>query len=147
MELVNFFWWIQWSGWWWSHNTVDSKHLFSSSFWFICNPLTGEYWLQDIQVLEKQVRESGGGPPGSDAYVINGHLGPFHNCSNGKNSPKKDPSYILDGLGSNDCVSMSTRFVLLQMHTVSRLHKGKHIFLESLMQLLTLNTSLGLLIT
>ncbi|KAK9265727.1 hypothetical protein L1049_025321 [Liquidambar formosana] len=41
----------------------------------------GEYWLQDIQDLERQVRESGAGPPGSDAYIFNGHPGPFYKCS------------------------------------------------------------------
>ena len=38
--------------------------------------LTGEYWLRDIQDLERHVKESGGGPPGSDAYILNGHPGP-----------------------------------------------------------------------
>ncbi|KAJ0097583.1 hypothetical protein Patl1_28891 [Pistacia atlantica] len=42
---------------------------------------SGEYWLQDIQDLEKHVKDSGGGPPGSDAYIFNGHPGPLHNCS------------------------------------------------------------------
>ncbi|OMO84299.1 Multicopper oxidase, type 1 [Corchorus olitorius] len=41
----------------------------------------GEYWVRDIQDLEKHVKESGGGPPGSDAYIFNGHPGPLHNCS------------------------------------------------------------------
>ncbi|XVF15726.1 hypothetical protein REPUB_Repub09cG0180500 [Reevesia pubescens] len=41
----------------------------------------GEYWLQDIQDLERHVKESGGGPPGSDAYILNGYPGPLHNCS------------------------------------------------------------------
>ncbi|KAJ0040909.1 hypothetical protein Pint_28243 [Pistacia integerrima] len=41
----------------------------------------GEYWLQDIQELEKHVKDSGGAPPGSDAYIFNGHPGPLHNCS------------------------------------------------------------------
>lgn len=43
--------------------------------------MTGEYWLRDIQDLEKHVKDSGGGPPGSDAYILNGHPGPLHNCS------------------------------------------------------------------
>ncbi|OVA04542.1 Multicopper oxidase [Macleaya cordata] len=43
--------------------------------------ILGEYWLQDIQDLEKHLKETGGGPPSSDAYLINGHPGPLHNCS------------------------------------------------------------------
>ncbi|XWS42029.1 hypothetical protein CRYUN_Cryun17cG0133600 [Craigia yunnanensis] len=35
--------------------------------------ILGEYWLRDIQDLERHVKESGGGPPGSDAYILNGH--------------------------------------------------------------------------
>ncbi|XP_077233385.1 laccase-6-like [Tasmannia lanceolata] len=41
----------------------------------------GEYWVQDIQGLESWVKETGAGPPGSDAYMINGHPGHLHNCS------------------------------------------------------------------
>lgn len=51
----------------------------------ICNAfvgvLIGEYWLRDIQDLERHVKESGGGPPSSDAYILNGRPGPLHNCS------------------------------------------------------------------
>ncbi|KAK8270603.1 hypothetical protein V6Z12_D11G208400 [Gossypium hirsutum] len=43
--------------------------------------ILGEYWLRDVQGLERHVKESGGGPPGSDAYTLNGLLGPLHNCS------------------------------------------------------------------
>eukprot|EP00249_Psilotum_nudum_P000779 c12900_g1_i1 orf=1-1143(-) len=41
----------------------------------------GEYWNADVEVLEKQILASGGGPPVSDAYTINGHPGPLYNCS------------------------------------------------------------------
>lgn len=41
----------------------------------------GEYWLMDTQELEREVVQSGGGPPSADAYVINGHPGPLYNCS------------------------------------------------------------------
>ncbi|TYI01563.1 hypothetical protein ES332_A11G210000v1 [Gossypium tomentosum] len=43
--------------------------------------ILGEYWLRDVQGLERHVKESGGGPPGSDAYTLNGLPGPLHNCS------------------------------------------------------------------
>ncbi|OAY62136.1 laccase-6 [Manihot esculenta] len=43
--------------------------------------ILGEYWLQDVVKLERQVLASGGGPPPSDAYTINGHPGPNYNCS------------------------------------------------------------------
>ncbi|KAF6149720.1 hypothetical protein GIB67_017453 [Kingdonia uniflora] len=35
----------------------------------------------DIQDLEREVAASGGGPPGSDVYLINGRPGTLHNCS------------------------------------------------------------------
>ncbi|XP_012083172.1 laccase-6 [Jatropha curcas] len=43
--------------------------------------ILGEYWLQDIVQLERQVLASGGPPPPSNAYTINGHPGPNYNCS------------------------------------------------------------------
>ncbi|KAM7260955.1 hypothetical protein ACFE04_026430 [Oxalis oulophora] len=43
--------------------------------------LLGEYWLQDMVKMERQVIASGGGPPTADAYTINGHPGPNYNCS------------------------------------------------------------------
>ncbi|KAJ6679847.1 LACCASE-6 [Salix purpurea] len=43
--------------------------------------ILGEYWLQDIVQLERQVLASGGGPPPASAYTINGHPGPNYNCS------------------------------------------------------------------
>ncbi|KAK6918159.1 Multicopper oxidase, C-terminal [Dillenia turbinata] len=44
--------------------------------------ILGEYWLKDIQQLEKDTLASGGGPPPADAFTINGHPGPKYNCSN-----------------------------------------------------------------
>ncbi|GAY45741.1 hypothetical protein WN943_017497 [Citrus x changshan-huyou] len=43
--------------------------------------ILGEYWLQDVVQLERQVLASGGAPPPSNAYTINGHPGPNYNCS------------------------------------------------------------------
>ncbi|XP_044492656.1 laccase-6-like [Mangifera indica] len=43
--------------------------------------ILGEYWLQDVVQLERQVTASGGAPPPADAYTINGHPGPNYNCS------------------------------------------------------------------
>ncbi|KAL9435287.1 hypothetical protein AB3S75_021542 [Citrus x aurantiifolia] len=43
--------------------------------------ILGEYWLQDVVQLERQVIASGGAPPPSNAYTINGHPGPNYNCS------------------------------------------------------------------
>ncbi|KAE9605754.1 hypothetical protein Lal_00024498 [Lupinus albus] len=43
--------------------------------------ILGEYWLQDLQHIEKATLASGGAPPAADAYTINGHLGPNYNCS------------------------------------------------------------------
>ncbi|CAL0318038.1 unnamed protein product [Lupinus luteus] len=43
--------------------------------------ILGEYWLQDLQHIEKATIASGGAPPTADAYTINGHLGPNYNCS------------------------------------------------------------------
>ncbi|OIW02298.1 hypothetical protein TanjilG_11192 [Lupinus angustifolius] len=45
--------------------------------------ILGEYWLQDLQHIEKATIASGGAPPTADAYTINGHLGP--NCQAMKN--------------------------------------------------------------
>lgn len=47
--------------------------------------LLGEYWLQDMVQLERQVLASGGVPPPSNAYTINGHPGPNYNCSGNGN--------------------------------------------------------------
>ncbi|KAJ4825831.1 Laccase-6 [Turnera subulata] len=41
----------------------------------------GEYWLQDVVQMERQTLASGGAPPISNAYTINGHPGPNYNCS------------------------------------------------------------------
>ncbi|KAG2380185.1 Laccase-6 protein [Vigna angularis] len=43
--------------------------------------INGEYWLQDLQQIEKATLASGGPPPKADAYTINGHPGPNYNCS------------------------------------------------------------------
>ncbi|XP_065860136.1 laccase-6 [Euphorbia lathyris] len=43
--------------------------------------MLGEYWLQDVVQLERRVLATGGAPPPSDAYTINGHPGPNYNCS------------------------------------------------------------------
>ncbi|RZC01523.1 Laccase-6 isoform D [Glycine soja] len=43
--------------------------------------ILGEYWLQDLQQLENATIASGGPPPITDAYTINGHPGPNYNCS------------------------------------------------------------------
>ncbi|KAK8464950.1 hypothetical protein PHAVU_010G115300 [Phaseolus vulgaris] len=43
--------------------------------------ILGEYWLQDLQQIEKNTLASGGPPPKADAYTINGHPGPNYNCS------------------------------------------------------------------
>jgi hypothetical protein len=56
------------------------KSLFK--YFYHCLDLClGEYWLQDIVQLERQVVASGGGPPPANAYTINGHPGPNYNCS------------------------------------------------------------------
>ncbi|KAK0583078.1 hypothetical protein LWI29_033079 [Acer saccharum] len=43
--------------------------------------ILGEYWLQDVVQLERQVIASGGPPPPANAFTINGHPGPNYNCS------------------------------------------------------------------
>ncbi|KAL8227854.1 hypothetical protein R6Q57_015438 [Mikania cordata] len=43
--------------------------------------ILGEYWMQDLVQLEKNVMASGTAPPIADAYTINGHPGPNYNCS------------------------------------------------------------------
>ncbi|KAH7578070.1 hypothetical protein JRO89_XS01G0337100 [Xanthoceras sorbifolium] len=43
--------------------------------------ILGEYWLQDVVQLERQVLASGGAPQPADAFTINGHPGPNYNCS------------------------------------------------------------------
>ncbi|KNA11344.1 hypothetical protein SOVF_136100 [Spinacia oleracea] len=44
--------------------------------------ILGEYWLKDLVQLEHDVLSSGGSPPPTDAFTINGHPGPNYNCSN-----------------------------------------------------------------
>ncbi|KAK4578061.1 hypothetical protein RGQ29_028263 [Quercus rubra] len=44
--------------------------------------LLGEYWNKDVVQLERATIASGGNPPITDAYTINGHAGPNYNCSN-----------------------------------------------------------------
>ncbi|XP_071722037.1 laccase-6-like [Rutidosis leptorrhynchoides] len=43
--------------------------------------LLGEYWLNDVVQLKNQVLASGGAPPPTNAFTINGHPGPNYNCS------------------------------------------------------------------
>eukprot|EP00249_Psilotum_nudum_P025219 c29483_g1_i1 orf=338-2059(-) len=43
--------------------------------------IIGEYWNSDVEALERRTLASGGGPPPSQAYTINGHPGPLYNCS------------------------------------------------------------------
>lgn len=43
--------------------------------------ILGEWWGANVANLENAVIASGGGPPLSDAYLINGHPGPTYNCS------------------------------------------------------------------
>ncbi|KAK7835088.1 laccase-6 [Quercus suber] len=42
----------------------------------------GEYYNKDVVQLERATVASGGNPPITDAYTINGHPGPNYNCSN-----------------------------------------------------------------
>ncbi|XP_010267525.1 PREDICTED: laccase-6 [Nelumbo nucifera] len=43
--------------------------------------ILGEYWLKDVLQLERDVLASGGVPPPTDAYLINGYPGPNYKCS------------------------------------------------------------------
>lgn len=43
--------------------------------------MSGEYWVEDVVKLERSTLASGGNPPPSDAYTINGQPGPNYNCS------------------------------------------------------------------
>ncbi|KAL4622137.1 hypothetical protein ACB092_06G276100 [Castanea dentata] len=43
--------------------------------------LLGEYYNKDVVQLERATIASGGNPPVTDAYTINGHPGPNYNCS------------------------------------------------------------------
>lgn len=44
--------------------------------------ILGEWWgSTNVATVEKALIASGGGPPISDAYLINGHPGPTYNCS------------------------------------------------------------------
>lgn len=48
--------------------------------------MAGEYWNKDVVQLERATIASGGNPPITDAYTINGHAGPNYNCSNNGNN-------------------------------------------------------------
>ncbi|MBA0719877.1 hypothetical protein Golax_007524 [Gossypium laxum] len=41
----------------------------------------GEWFNADTEAIISQALQTGGGPNVSDAYTINGHPGPFYNCS------------------------------------------------------------------
>ncbi|MQL83053.1 hypothetical protein Taro_015522 [Colocasia esculenta] len=43
--------------------------------------ILGDYWNKDAVQLERQILDSGGAAPPADAFTINGHPGPFYNCS------------------------------------------------------------------
>lgn len=47
--------------------------------------MAGEYYNKDVVQLERATIASGGNPPVTDAYTINGHPGPNYNCSNNGN--------------------------------------------------------------
>lgn len=42
---------------------------------------TGEWWNEDVDLVEKEMMLYGGGPNSSDAYTINGLPGPLYPCS------------------------------------------------------------------
>ncbi|XP_074587061.1 laccase-4-like [Curcuma longa] len=43
--------------------------------------ILGEWWKADIEAVISQALQTGGGPNVSDAYTINGLLGPLYDCS------------------------------------------------------------------
>ena len=43
--------------------------------------IVGEWWKASTEAVIKEALLSGGGPNISDAYTINGRLGPLYKCS------------------------------------------------------------------
>ncbi|KAG6421601.1 hypothetical protein SASPL_118158 [Salvia splendens] len=44
-------------------------------------PIFGEWWNEDVEIVENEMMLYGGGPQISDAYTINGLPGPLYPCS------------------------------------------------------------------